>query len=60
MSEVLKSSRFQALVALAVFTVLGSYHILPVEIVEAAWIILGGHIGIRTVDRFSEVTKSGV
>lgn len=50
----LKSSRFQALVALAIVFLLGQYGILPDEIVTAFATILGGHIGIRTIDRATE------
>jgi len=52
--DVLKSNRFQALVVLSIFVILGQYDILSEPIVTAAITILGGHIGIRTIDRFSE------
>lgn len=57
--SILKSSRFQALVALSIFIVLGSYGILPLEIVAAAVTMLGGHIGIRTIDRLGEKIGNG-
>ena len=50
----LKSNRFQALVALSIIILLGKYQILPLEIVTAFVTVLAGHIGIRSIDRFSE------
>lgn len=50
----LKSNRFQALIVLAIFFVLGQYNILPAEIVAAITTVLAGHIGIRTIDRAAE------
>jgi len=52
--SILKSNRFHALVALSIFVMLGSYDILPFEIVTVAVTILSGHIGIRTIDRLGE------
>jgi len=52
--EIIKSSRFQALVLLAIFSALHSAGLLSSTILEASIIILGGHIGIRTLDRASE------
>ncbi len=54
MKQVLKSSRFQALVVLAIFSIFLTHGWIPQELWDAAIIILGGHIGIRTVDRASE------
>lgn len=57
--RLLKSNRFHALVALSAFIILGSYDLVPPEIVAAAFTILAGHIGIRTVDRFGEKIGNG-
>ncbi len=50
----LKSNRFWSLVVIAVVWVLGQQGVLSPEIVGAVEVILGGHIVIRTTDRFSE------
>lgn len=52
--NIIKSTRFQALVALSIVIILGDYGILPYEVVTAFVTILGGHIGIRSWDRFSD------
>lgn len=52
--NIIKSTRFQALVALSIVIILGDYGILPYEVVTAFVTILGGHIGIRTIDRLGE------
>mgnify|MGYP001569028412 CR=1 FL=1 len=54
MIEVFKSSRFQSLVILAVVGLLKAYGVVSEEIYQALLVILGGHIGIRTVDRISD------
>lgn len=55
----LKSNRFWSLVGIAIVFVLGQYGILSPEVVAALEVILGGHIVIRTTDRFSETIASG-
>lgn len=52
--KIIKSTRFQALVLLAIFGILNTYGILTDMIMTAAMTILGGHIGIRTLDRLGE------
>jgi len=52
--RIFKSTRFQALVLLAVIFFAGDMGWLSGELVQAFALILGGHVGIRTVDRFSE------
>ena len=54
MSEIIRSNRFQALVALAVVSALYSYGWVGDIIWEGALLVLGGHIGIRTIDRFAD------
>ena len=49
-----KSTRFWALVLFAGVGILQNYAMLPAEVSLALLTVLGGHIGIRTVDRFSE------
>ena len=49
----LQSRRFWGLVVIAVFGVLGSEGIVSSDIVSAVVVVIGGFIGIRTVDRFS-------
>lgn len=51
----LKSNRFWSLVIIAAVWLLGQEGVLSPEIVGAVEVILGGHIFIRTTDRFSEV-----
>ena len=48
------SSRFWSLVLIAGVHLLGVYGLLPVEVVEALYVVLGGHVGLRSVDRFAE------
>lgn len=55
----LKSNRFWSLVAIAIVWVAGQWGILSPEIVAAIEVILGGHIVIRTTDRFSETIAEG-
>lgn len=50
----LTATRFWAMVALAIVGVLGSEGVLGPNIVEALTLLLGGFVGVRTVDRFSE------
>jgi len=50
----LKSNRFWSLVILAVVWLLGQEGVIGADIAQAIEVILGGHIAIRTVDRFSE------
>ena len=50
----LKSRRFWCLVAIAIVGVLKSEGIIPTDTADAIILILGGFIGIRTIDRASE------
>ena len=52
--KVFSSSRFWSLVVVAALGLLTQYGLLPVEIMQALVTVLLGHVGIRTVDRFSE------
>ena len=54
MQEILRSSRFQALLIIAMIQLLGNYGYVNPEIVISFTTVLGGHIGIRTIDRASE------
>ena len=49
----LSSRRFWGLVVIAVIGVLGSEGIISTDIVSAVVIVVGGFIGIRTIDRAS-------
>ena len=53
----LQSRRFWGLIVIAVVGVLGSEGIFSEEIVSAIIIVIGGFIGIRTVDKFGEARK---
>lgn len=55
----LKSNRFWSLVVIALVWVGGQYGLISPEIVAAIEVILGGHIVIRTTDRFSETIAAG-
>lgn len=55
----LKSNRFWALVVLAVVMYLNSLEIIPANLAQSFMILLGGHIGIRTIDRGTEKFGSG-
>jgi hypothetical protein len=50
----LKSSRFHSLVGIAVLLFLESIEVLAPGVTQPLLVILSGHIGIRTVDRFAE------
>lgn len=50
----LKSTRFWAVVAIAVSMQLGALGLLTREVVEFIYVIAGGHIGLRTIDKVSE------
>lgn len=50
----LTSNRFWALILTGIVQALGKGGYLSPDIVSAFLVILGGFIGIRTVDRFSE------
>jgi hypothetical protein len=50
----LKSTRFWSLVILAVLYYLNSKGLMAQDIFNALAIIIGGHAGIRTIDRFAE------
>lgn len=52
--KVFSSSRFWSLVIVAALALLAEYQLLSVEIVQSLVLVLLGHVGIRTVDRFSE------
>ena len=52
--DFLKSRRFWALVVIAIIGVLQSEAIISSEIATAIITLLGGFIGIRTIDKFSE------
>jgi TctA family transporter len=53
----LSSRRFWALIVIAIVGVLGQEGILSSEIVAGLITILGGFVGIRTIDKFSETVK---
>jgi len=53
----LKSRRFWALVIIAIIGVLQNEGIISNDIASAIITLLGGFIGIRTIDRFSETVK---
>jgi hypothetical protein len=53
----LTSRRFWCLIAISVLGVLQQQGILSTEIVNALVIVLGGFIGIGTIDKFSEAIK---
>jgi len=55
----LKSNRFWSLVVIALVWVAGQWGFITPEIVAAIEVILGGHIVIRTTDRFSETIAEG-
>ncbi len=55
----LKSNRFWSLVIIALVWVAGQWGFITPEIVAAIEVILGGHIVIRTTDRFSETIAEG-
>jgi hypothetical protein len=55
--DFLKSRRFWSLVVIAIIGVLESEAILSSDIANAIIVLLGGFIGIRTIDRFSEKIK---
>ena len=50
MPEFWKSTRFWALVILALVGILESYSLMPGSIADALMLVLGGHVGIRTLD----------
>ena len=50
----LQSRRFWGLIIIAVIGVLESQGIIPADMAGGLVIIIGGFIGIRTVDRFGE------
>jgi len=53
----LTSRRFWCLIAISILGVLQQQGILSTEIVNALVLILGGFIGIGTVDKFSSALK---
>lgn len=55
--DFLKSRRFWALVLVAIIGVLQNEGIISNEIAVGIITILGGFIGIRTIDRFSETIE---
>ena len=55
--DFLKSRRFWALVVIAIIGVLQNETIISSDIAAAIITLLGGFIGIRTIDRFSEAIK---
>jgi hypothetical protein len=52
--EIIKSTRFQALVVIAILSLLEHYGVVTTQIYTALVTILAGHVGIRTVDRLGE------
>lgn len=50
----LKSTRFWGLIIIAVIKVLESELILSSEIANSIYVIIGGFIGIRTIDKFPQ------
>lgn len=56
--EFLKSRRFWGLIIIAILGVFENEGIIAQDIVSAIVLIIGGFIGIRTLDRFSETLKS--
>lgn len=54
----LKSRRFWGLIIIAILGVFENEGIIAQDIVSAIVLIIGGFIGIRTLDRFSETLKS--
>lgn len=55
----LKSNRFWSLVVIALVWIAGQWGFISPEIVAAIEVILGGHVVIRTTDRFSETIAKG-
>ncbi len=54
MTKFYTSSRFWALVILACVGYITDMNYIRPEIAEMFYVILGGHVGLRTLDRFSE------
>ena len=52
------SSRFWALVMLAISVALNSYGILPQETMNALITLLGGYIAVGTIDKFSKAEQT--
>lgn len=52
--QILKSKRFQALIVLALIGFFEAQGWVPSDIAVAFYTILGGHIGIRTIDRIGD------
>lgn len=50
----LGSNRFWAAVLMGLAIWFGGYGWIPVELVDFVKLVTGAHIGIRTIDRFSE------
>jgi len=48
---ILFSPRFQTLVVISIIYVLSSYGILPENIAQAFYLLLGGAVSIKTIDR---------
>jgi hypothetical protein len=53
----LKSRRFWCLVLIAIVKVLAAEGIIPDFLASGLYTILGGFIGIRTIDKFIETLK---
>ena len=49
-----KSTRFWALIVSAVVYAANAAGWMPQELANALYVVLAGHIGIRTTDRFAE------
>ena len=54
MFPMLKSNRFWAMVLIALTIWFESYGWIPTELKAFILTVCGGHIGMRTIDRFSE------
>ena len=52
--QILKSTRFQALLILALVGVLQDYGWIASPIAQAFYLVLATHIGVRTIDKFSQ------
>ena len=50
----LRSTRFWAVVIFALAIWLGDAGVMPAELVAFLQTVTGGHVGLRTIDRFGE------
>lgn len=54
----IRSSRFWALVMLALSVALNSYGVMPQETMNALITLLGGYIAVGTIDKFSKASQA--